>query len=60
VYIEAAMMAEARRLLAFTRLQVSEVGYRLGFSDPSYFSKRFKAKEGLTPLAYKARFAPEV
>ena len=60
VYIEAAMMAEARRLLAFTRLQVSEVGYRLGFTDPSYFSKRFKAKEGLTPLAYKARFAPEV
>lgn len=58
-YIETAIMAEARRLLAFTRLQVAEVGYRLGFSDPSYFSKRFKAKEGMTPVAYKARFAPE-
>lgn len=58
-YIEAAVMAEACRLLAFTRLSVGEVGYRTGFSDPSYFSRRFRRIRGEAPTDYRARFTCE-
>lgn len=56
-YIEAAVMEEACRMLAFTRLPVSGIGYRLGYADPSYFSRRFRAVRGETPSQYRARFA---
>lgn len=55
-HIERATMTEARRLLAFTRLSVAEVGYRLGFGDPSYFSRRFRAVAGQSPTVYRAEF----
>ncbi|WP_295042955.1 helix-turn-helix domain-containing protein [uncultured Paracoccus sp.] len=56
VHIEGATMTEARRLLAFTRLSVAEIGYRLGFGDPSYFSRRFRAATGQSPSAYRGGF----
>jgi AraC family transcriptional activator of pobA len=55
VYLETAVMAEACRLIAFTRLPIAEVGYRLGFSDPPYFSRRFRLRVRETPSAYRAR-----
>lgn len=55
-YIEEKVMQEACRLLAFTQLPISEVGYRLGFLDPSYFSKRFRNAQGQTPSDYRAMF----
>ncbi|WP_112323601.1 helix-turn-helix domain-containing protein [Oceanibium sediminis] len=55
-YIERATMTEASRLLAFTRLPVAVIGYRLGFADPAYFSRRFRVVQGLTPTAYRAAF----
>lgn len=55
-YIEAAVMTEACRLLAFTRMPVAEVGYRTGFADPSHFSRRFRLSQGETPSEYRARF----
>lgn len=54
-YIERAVMEEACRLLAFSQLPVSEIGYRLGFSDPSYFSKRFHRAHATPPSGYRAR-----
>lgn len=56
-YIEHRIMEEACRLLAFTRLPVAEVGYRLGYIDPSYFSKRFRLVRGQAPTGYRAVFA---
>lgn len=55
-HIEAAVMTEANRLLAFTRLPVAEIGYRLGYDDPPYFSRRFRALRGETPSDYRLRF----
>ncbi|MHA3978372.1 helix-turn-helix domain-containing protein [Halovulum sp. GXIMD14794] len=55
-YIERATMTEACRLLAFTQIPVAEVGYRLGYADPSYFSRRFRTRVGLPPSDYRARF----
>ncbi|MBF9030018.1 helix-turn-helix domain-containing protein [Rhodobacterales bacterium HKCCE3408] len=55
-YVEQAILEEAARMLAFTQLPVSEIGYRTGFSDPSYFSKRFRAARGISPTGYRALF----
>ena len=55
--IETATMTEACRLLAFTRMTAAEVGYRLGFADPSYFARRFRHRIGEAPGAYRARFS---
>ncbi|QQM30078.1 helix-turn-helix domain-containing protein [Martelella lutilitoris] len=56
-YIENAVLAEACRLLAFTREPVAEIGYRLGYRDPSYFSRRFRVLKGVTPSDYRERFS---
>lgn len=41
--ILAAKMREARRLLQTGELNVTGVAYRLGFSSPSHFSRRFRS-----------------
>ena len=54
-YIEQKRIMEACRLLAFTALPMAEIGYRLGYSDPSYFSKRFRSIRGITPSGYRSK-----
>ena len=53
--IETRIIREARRNLAFSNLSVSEVGYQLGFNDPSYFSRVFKRSTGKSPREYRRR-----
>lgn len=53
--VETVRLREACRLLAYTRMQVQEVGYATGFDDPSYFARAFQRGMGLTPSAYRAR-----
>lgn len=55
-YIEHGIMGEACRLLAFTQLPISQIGYRLGYDDPSYFSKRFRAARHQAPSDYRTQF----
>jgi AraC-like DNA-binding protein len=45
---------EAQRLLLFTDLSATEVGYRLGFEDPAYFARFFKREAGVAPGRYRA------
>ena len=44
---------EAKRLLHHSTLSVKEVGYRLGFEDPSYFVKFFKRLTGKMPSEFR-------
>lgn len=44
----------AKRQLLHSELSVSEIGYRLGFKDPSYFGRFFRRYEQLTPAAFRA------
>lgn len=53
--IEAIRLREACRMLAYTRMQVQEVGFALGFDDPAYFSRAFQRRMSLSPVAYRAR-----
>ena len=55
--IEAHMIREARRNLAFTNLRISEIAYQLGYVDPAYFSRVFKRATGLSPRAFRDRLA---
>jgi AraC family transcriptional regulator, transcriptional activator of pobA len=52
--INARIVLEAKRCLAYTNLSVSEIAYRLGFEDPAYFARFFKSRSGQTPSLYKA------
>jgi AraC family transcriptional regulator, transcriptional activator of pobA len=51
--IETRKLIEARQLLLTSGLSVSEVGYELGYSEKSYFSRVFRKKTGLTPTDFR-------
>jgi AraC family transcriptional regulator, transcriptional activator of pobA len=50
-------MTEARRLLAQTDLPVAEVGRRVGYTDPAYFTRSFRRAHQITPSGWR-RSAP--
>lgn len=47
-------MREARRLLVDTDLAVGAVAARVGYRDPGYFVRRFRAAHGTSPAAWRA------
>lgn len=49
--VQERLMLEARRLLTYTSMSVSEVSYGLGFSDAAYFSRFFARRAGAPPAA---------
>lgn len=51
-FYQAVRMQEAARLLKEQRLTVSEVGYQLGFTNLSHFSRVFEQHIGLKPKKY--------
>lgn len=51
--IRSVRITNACRLLVNTYLNISEIAYSLGFSDPLYFSKLFKKETGYSPSQYK-------
>lgn len=53
-YYQTLRMQEAARLLKEQRLSVSEVGYRLGFTNLSHFARVFEQHFGLKPKKYSA------
>ncbi|MGZ4118737.1 MAG: helix-turn-helix domain-containing protein [Bacteroidia bacterium] len=51
------VMLEAKRLLVYSALSVSEIAEELGYFDISYFSRLFKKKCGKTPLEFVKAFS---
>lgn len=47
----------ALRYLEESRIQIGEVAFLLGYSDPRAFHRAFKAWTGETPAAYRARLS---
>ena len=47
------LLAEARARLEQTEIPVEQVGYGIGFRDPSYFNRFFKRLTGQPPGAYR-------
>lgn len=47
------LIDEAKRELVFTFDSAQEIGYRLGFADPAYFSRFFLRQTGQTPRSWR-------
>lgn len=47
------LLQEARRLLRYSGMPVSEISYQLGFADPAYFSRFFTKRSGMPPGQYR-------
>ncbi len=54
-YIIQLKMQRACQLLDFSGMQINQVCYKVGISDPYYFSKLFTKTIGITPSQYKAQ-----
>ncbi len=54
-FIRDIRLSQAAALLEQGQLSVTEIMYKVGFTTPSYFSKCFKARYGLTPSEYAGR-----
>ncbi|WP_118952091.1 helix-turn-helix domain-containing protein [Taibaiella helva] len=56
-HIHEKVIEKAKEQLSTTTLSVSEIAYCLGFGHPQSFSKFFKAKTALSPLAFRQSFS---
>lgn len=54
-YLERQRMRLAEQLLDLTPRTVAEVARTVGFTDPLYFSSRFRAYAGMPPTVYRRR-----
>jgi len=52
--LQARLILEAKRQLIYSNMTIAEIAYYLGFDDPAYFSRVFKAREGCSPGAFRA------
>lgn len=59
-YVQSLRIEGARGLLETARVAVDEVGFRVGYEDPTFFRRLFKRTTGLTPAAYRRKYAPIV
>lgn len=50
------ILLEAKRLIVHSNNNLTNVSHTLEFSDYAYFSKFFKSKTGVTPLAFKKKY----
>ncbi len=54
-FIRIIRLKRAAMLLEKSQLTVSEVAYKVGFNNPKYFSKYFKAEYKMLPSAYSGK-----
>ncbi|OYQ35108.1 hypothetical protein CHU92_11045 [Flavobacterium cyanobacteriorum] len=51
--IQGQLIVMAKSLLLQTPLSIKEIGYRLGFTEPTHFAAFFKKHTGKTPVEYR-------
>jgi AraC family transcriptional regulator, transcriptional activator of pobA len=54
-FIQSRITLEAKRMSLFTNQSFKEIGYALGFDDPSHFSKFYKSHTGQSLQEFKVR-----
>ncbi|MCP4318743.1 MAG: GlxA family transcriptional regulator [Hyphomicrobiales bacterium] len=55
-YLQNLRIEKARGLLERSHIPVNEIGWRVGYSDPSAFGRLFRSTTGLTAGEYRSRF----
>ena len=56
VIIDEKVMLEAKRLLIHTNLSIKEIGYDLGFEEPTNFIKYFRKHTAKTPIEFRESY----
>ena len=54
-YITNRIISEAKVLLRLTKINISELAFKLGYENPGYVISIFKKLEGITPLEYQKK-----
>jgi transcriptional regulator GlxA family with amidase domain len=55
-YVQRLRVNEAKRRLERTDAPVDEIGWQVGYEDPTFFRRLFKRVTGVTASAYRRRF----
>ncbi|MDF2964257.1 MAG: transcriptional regulator, AraC family [Paenibacillus sp.] len=55
-YVISKKIESAKLMLLDTQLTISDIGYKLGYVDPHYFSNLFHSKTGVRPSAFRKQF----
>lgn len=53
-YVDGIRMTKAKELLIGTDLKIKDIVERVGLTDPNNFFRKFKKREGVTPLEYRS------
>ncbi|HEU0244033.1 MAG TPA: helix-turn-helix transcriptional regulator, partial [Candidatus Limnocylindrales bacterium] len=56
-YVHEIRMEAARRRIEEGAAALDDVGYDVGYEDPTFFRRLFKRTTGLTPAAYRRKYA---
>jgi transcriptional regulator GlxA family with amidase domain len=59
-YVHALRIEVARERLETGDEAVDDIGFAVGYADPTFFRQLFKRVTGLTPAAYRRKYAPIV
>lgn len=51
--IDEVKLIEIKYLLYQSNLSISEISYKMGYTDPSYFTRFFKKREGVSPGEFR-------
>lgn len=51
--IQERFLLEAKRLLSYSELSISEIAYKIGFEDPNYFSRLFRSQVKMSPAEFR-------
>jgi two-component system, response regulator YesN len=54
-YLTKVRITKAKELLRSTSLKSAEIAYKVGYSDPHYFSSVFKKNTGLSPIEFRVQ-----
>ena len=57
-YVHALRIEGARDRLESSDDSVDDIGFAVGYADPTFFRRLFKRVTGLTPAAYRRMYAP--
>ncbi len=56
-YVHTLRLEEAKQMLETEDCPVEEIAVEVGYEDPSFFRRLFRRRVGITPSAYRRRFA---
>jgi signal transduction histidine kinase/DNA-binding response OmpR family regulator len=59
-FIRSIRLQRAAQLLEKSKLTIAEIAYEVGFNDPKYFSRFFKAEFNMLPSTYQAEKRKEL